>query len=181
MTPDDYLELERTSDVKHEFINGEVYAMAGGSAEHGALVLAVARALGNALDGKPCRTFSSDVRVRVESTASNFYPDVSVVCGKLATARDDEHAITNPVVLVEVLSDSTERNDRGPKAAHYRRLASLKEYVLVSQDERRVEVQRLNEHGTWELHFYGPGDAVELKSLEATFALDAVYANPLER
>lgn len=144
MTPDDYLELERTSDVKHELINGEVYAMAGGSAEHGALVLAVARALGNALEGKPCRTFSSDVRVRVEFTASNFYLDVSVVCGKLATARDDEHAITNPVVLVEVLSDSTERNDRGPKAAHYRRLPSLKEYVLVSQDERRVEVQRLN-------------------------------------
>lgn len=179
MTHAEYLAREATSDVKHEFIAGEVFAMAGGTVEHGATASAMITALSNALTGRPCRVLNSDVRVRVTSTASSFYPDVSVVCGTLETAPDDPHAVTNPVLLVEVLSNSTEADDRGAKAAHYRRLDSLREYVLVSQTERRVEVQRRNERGVWELHFFGPGEHVELTSLGARVSVDALYANPL--
>lgn len=179
LTYADYLARETSAEVKHDFVNGEVYAMAGGTPEHGALTAALTRAIGSALEGKPCRTFSSDVRVRVESTGGSFYPDLSVVCGKLETASDDPQAIANPLVLVEVLSDGTEAYDRGAKAGHYRRLSSLREYLLVSQTERRVEVQRLNDRGTWELHFFGPGERVELASLDVSFSLDSVYANPL--
>jgi len=174
-----YLEREAVSDVKHEFIAGELFAMAGGTVEHGALAAAFIAQLGAALGGKPCRTFTSDVRVLVSSTDASFYPDVSVVCGTLETVTADANAITNPVVLVEVLSDSTEGHDRGVKAAHYRRLPTLKEYVLVSQTERRVEVQRLNERGLWELHFFSAGQRIELTSLGVSLSLDAVYANPL--
>lgn len=179
LTYAEYLAREASAEVRHDFVNGEVYAMAGGTPEHGALTAAVTRLIGAALEGKPCRTYSSDVRVRVGSTGGTFYPDLSVVCGKLGTATDDPQAIANPIVLVEVLSEGTEAYDRGAKAGHYRRLPSLKEYVLVSQLEWRIEVQRLNERGTWELHFFGPGDRVELTSLGVSFTLDAVYANPL--
>lgn len=180
MTYAEYLAMEAASAVKHEFIDGDVFAMAGGTVEHGAMASAMITVLSNALGGKPCRVLNSDVRVRVKSTSASFYPDVSVVCGKLETAPEDPQAVTNPLVLVEVLSESTEAYDRGAKAAHYRRLDSLKEYVLVSQTERHVEVQRRNEHGIWELHFFGPGEHVELSSVGARLSVDALYANPLQ-
>ena len=179
LTYAEYLAREAGADLKHEFVNGDVYARAGGTREHGAITAALVRIIGAALQGKACRVFSSDVRVRVESTGGGFYPDLSVVCGKLETPSDDPQAIANPLVLVEVLSDGTEAYDRGAKAGHYRRLKSLREYVLASQSERRIEVQRLNEHGTWELHFFGPGEQVELSSCGISFALDPVYAYPL--
>ena len=179
MTYAEYLAAEAKSETRHAYVNGEVYAMAGGTIEHGALCVAIGAAITTALKGKPCRAFSADVRVRVESTGGTFYPDLSVVCGKVVAAREDEHAITNPIVLVEVLSEGTEAYDRGAKAGHYRRLASLREYVLVSQSDRKVEVQRLNARGTWELHFYGPGERVQLESLEVSFSVDELYANPL--
>lgn len=179
MTYAEYLAAEETATEKHDFINGEVYAMAGGTREHGALSLAVGAEIRAALAGKPIRAFSSDVRIRVESTGASFYPDVSVVRGQVVAAKEDDQSIANPLVLVEVLSESTEAYDRGAKAGHYRRIPSLREYVLISQNERRVEVQRLNEKGTWEFHFYGPGEHVELTSTGVRFSVDAVYANPL--
>ena len=179
MTYAEYLVAEAKSAVKHDYVNGEVYAMAGGTIEHGALGVAIGDEIRSALKGKPCRAFSSDVRVRVESTGGTFYPDLSVVCGKMASPAEDEHAISNPIVLVEVLSESTEAYDRGAKAGHYRRISSLREYVLVSQAERKVEVQRLTERGTWELFFFGPGERVQLDSLAVSFSVDDLYANPL--
>lgn len=174
-----YLALEGESQVKHEYVNGLVYAMSGGTPEHGALALEFARVLGNALTGRPCRLFSSDVRVRIEATSTSTYPDLSVVCGKLEMSPSDPDAITNPVVLVEVLSKTSEACDRGAKANHYRRITSLKEFVLVSQEEKRIEVQRLNAQGLWELRFFDAGEHVELASLNVRLAVDAVYANPL--
>ncbi len=179
MTLAEYLAHEKNAERKHEFVNGEAFARAGGSLEHAALAAAVAVQLTNALAGRPCRLFSSDVRVFVASTGSVFYPDVTVVSGRLEAAKEDPQALTNPLVLVEVLSEGTEAYDRGAKASHYRRLPSLREYVLVSQLEPRIEVQRLNAQGIWELHFFGAGQQVELTSLDARFPLDAVYANPL--
>ena len=131
MTYAEYLAAEAVSEVRHEYLNGEVWAMAGGTPEHAALAAAMIRELGASLRGKPCRPFSSDLRVHIPDAGLSTYPDVSVVCGQLETAPDDKDAVTNPIVLVEVLSESTEGYDRGAKAAHYRRIPSLREYVLV--------------------------------------------------
>ena len=179
MTYSEYLAAEAVAEVRHEFLNGEVWAMAGGTIEHGALAMALGRELGVALRGKPCRAFSSDVRVRIPETDLATYPDLSVVCGKLETAADDKDAITNPIVLVEVLSDSTEAYDRGAKWAHYRRIASLRDYVLVSQAERLIEVYRRTEGGRFELYEARAGETIELASIGARLDVNAVYANPL--
>ena len=140
MTYAEYVAFEQTAARKHEYVNGRVYAMAGGSPEHARLAVAMSAALTTALRGKPCAPFSSDLRVRNVVTGRSSYPDLTVVCGALAHASDDPDAATNPAVIVEVLSESTERDDRGDKWAHYQRIASLREYVLVSQGSRRIEV-----------------------------------------
>jgi Uma2 family endonuclease len=175
----EYLAAEAVSDVRHEFLNGEVWVMAGGTPEHAALAAAISRELGVGLRGKPCRTYSSDLRVRVVDTGLSTYPDVTVVCGQLATAADDPDAAVNPIVVVEVLSETTEGYDRGAKAAHYRRIPSLREYVLVSQAEPRIELHRRAETGRWELLEARPGESLELASLGIRIDVAAVYANPL--
>ena len=179
MTYAEYLTAEAVSEVRHEFLNGEVWAMAGGTPEHAALAAALIGELAAALRGKPCRVYTSDLRVRVLATGLSTYADVSVVCGSVEMAPEDPDAITNPVVVAEVLSDSTEAYDRGAKAAHYRRLASLQEYVLVSQAEPLIEVYRRTQAGRWELLEGRPGDLVELRSLGINLDVAAVYANPL--
>jgi Uma2 family endonuclease len=176
MTYAEYLAAEAVAEVRHEYLNGEVWAMAGGTPEHGALAVSMTLALGAALQGKPCRGYSSDVRVRIPDTGLSTYPDLSVVCGQLETAPDDKDAITNPIVVVEVLSDSTEAYDRGAKWAHYRRIPSLREYVLVSQAEPRIEVFRRIEAGRWELLEARPGETMELASLGVQLDVAAVYA-----
>jgi Uma2 family endonuclease len=175
----EYLEREARSEARHEFLGGDVYAMAGGTPEHGALAIAFASELRAALRGKPCRVFSSDVRVSVPATGLSTYPDLSVVCGRLETHPEDPNAVTNPIVLIEVLSDSTEAHDRGAKAAHYRKLTSLREYVMVSQHEPRIEIMRRSERGVWELHGAGAGESIELASLGVRLSVDAVYEDPL--
>lgn len=175
----EYLAAESASDIRHEFLDGKVFAMAGGTPEHAALAASVIRLLGNALLGRPCRVFTSDVRVRIPATGLSTYPDGSVVCGQLETDADDANAIVNPIVLVEVLSDTTEAYDRGAKAAHYRRIPSLQEYVLVSQSEPLIEVHRRNERGHFELFEARAGEHVELASLGVSLEVRAVYENPL--
>jgi Uma2 family endonuclease len=175
----EYVAAEHARDVRHEFLKGLVYAMAGGTPEHGALAAAVIREIGGALRGKPCRVYSSDVRVRVTETDLSTYPDASVVCGQLKTDPEDPDAILNPTVLVEVLSPSTEAHDRGAKWAHYRRIASLREYILVAQDERRIELYRRNEQGRWELYEARSGERVAVESLGIALEVDMVYENPL--
>jgi Uma2 family endonuclease len=180
MTYAEYLAAEAASATKHEYLRGEVYAMAGGTPEHAALAMAVGRDLGNQLRGQPCRVFSSDLRVRVEATDLSTYPDVTVVCGRLERSEVDQNAAVNPVLIVEVLSDSTEAYDRGEKFAHYRRLPSLKEYLLVSQKEPRLEVYRRNDAGHWVLFEARRGESLELASLPGVqLATDEVYRDPL--
>lgn len=179
MTYAEYLLAETAGELRHEYLDGDVWAMAGGTPEHGALALALAGEMREALRGKPCRLYSSDVRVRIQETGLSTYPDLTVVCGQLETAPDDADAVVNPIVLVEVLSDATEGYDRGAKAAHYRRIPSLREYVLVSQNEPRVEVYRRAESGRWELLEARPGESIELASLDIRLDVAAVYANPL--
>lgn len=181
----DYLTLEETSTTKHEWLDGTVYdlheqGMAGGTPDHAGLAAAVTILLGVQLRGKPCRAFSSDLKVRVSATGLTTYADVTIVCGKLETAAEDANAVTNPTLIVEVLSDSTEAYDRGEKFGHYRRIPSLREYVIVSQHERSIEVWRKNERGRWELaQEAGPGEDAALTSIGCTLPVDEVRANPL--
>jgi Uma2 family endonuclease len=137
---EEYLREEQKELQKHEWIDGEVYAMTGGSPEHARLQGRLIRLIGTARAGRPCEVFSADLRVRSRATNIATYPDITVVCGKLETDLEDGDAATNPTLIVEVLSPSTEAYDRGKKFAHYRRIASLREYVLVSQDSPIVEV-----------------------------------------
>jgi Uma2 family endonuclease len=178
MTYAEYLELERSSEIKHEYLRGEVFAMAGGTPEHARLAANVIRELGAALRGRPCAAFTSDARARIEATDRATYPDVTVVCGRLEHAPEDPDSITNPVVIVEVLSDATEADDRGEKFAHYRRLASLREYVLVSQRARRLEVYRRRDD-RWLLDEAGAGETLRLESIEVVLSVDEIYRDPL--
>ena len=173
----EYLELAERAEVRHEFIDGLVIAMAGGTIEHSRLVARMGYLLQQALEGKPCNVFSPDGRIRIEATNRSTYPDVSVVCGAVQRASDDPQGITNPVVLVEVLSDTTEKDDRGAQFAHYRRLPSLREYVLVAQDAPLVEVFR-KEGDLWVLREHGPGEELELASLGVVLSVDRLYADP---
>jgi Uma2 family endonuclease len=144
--------------------------------------MAVGAALTTALRDRRCRVLSSDVRVRAKATGLSTYPDVSVVCDKVEVEPEDEHGVLNPTLIVEVLSDATEAHDRGAKAAHYRRIPALREYVLVSQREPLIEVYRRNERNNWELVVEARrGERAELKACGDVIALDvdAIYRDPL--
>ncbi|MDQ3032478.1 MAG: Uma2 family endonuclease [Myxococcota bacterium] len=177
MTYAAYLELERSSATKHEYVNGRAYAMAGGTPEHARLQLRLGRALGPALDRRGCEGFSSDLRVRIVATGRSTYPDLSVVCGSVERAADDPDAATNPIVIAEILSESTEAEDRGSKWLHYQRIPSLRHYVLVSQRERRVEVYT-RDGTTWRYDSVDQG-GIALSAIEATLSLDELYRSAL--
>jgi Uma2 family endonuclease len=178
----EYLELEETSPVKHEFMDGHVWAMAGGTPEHAAIAVNVASILRGQLRGRPCRVFSSDLRVRVLATGLGTYPDVTVVCDALETDPDDPKAntVTNPRVVIEVLSPSTEDYDRGEKLANYKRVPSLREIVLVAHDTRRIEVWRRS-GDTWTLEVTNEAGAARIVTLDCTLELSDVYDDPLAR
>jgi Uma2 family endonuclease len=180
MTYSAYLAAEATADVKHEYLRGEVFAMAGGTPPHARLAAAVIGELRNALADRPCEVFTSDLRVRIEATDLSTYPDVTVVCGDFQHSDLDVNAATNPILIVEVLSESTEAYDRGEKFAHYRRLPSLREYLLVSSGEPRLESYARNAAGEWVLHEAGPGESLTLRSLDGVrLETDAIYRNRL--
>lgn len=173
----EYLERERRSEARHEYVNGEIVAMAGASARHNLIVANVIRTLGGALKGRPCLVLASDQRVLVASTRLYTYPDVSVVCGKPKFHPSDPETLENPQLLVEVLSDSTELYDRGAKFAHYQKLDSLTEYLLVSQAERRIEHYHRIESGQWLLTVTQGTATAALPGIGVALPLDEVYAN----
>jgi Uma2 family endonuclease len=175
MTFKEFVAFEEKSETRHEFENGEAFAMAGGTPEHAALVSAVHLAIGRQLAG-PCRAFVENLRVRTPSGKST-YPDVFVVCGPLQRDPEDDNTVNNPLLIVEVLSESAEAYDRGRKFAHYRSCPSFMEYVLVaSQGSPRIE--RFARRGElWTLaEDAGPGQAQRLGSIDVELDVDAVYA-----
>jgi Uma2 family endonuclease len=176
---EDYLALEAVSPVKHEFLEGHVWAMAGGTPEHAAIAVNVSTLLNVALRGRPCRVYSSDLRVRVMPTGLGTYPDVTVVCGQAEFDPQDSsrHTITNPLVVVEVLSPSTEDYDRGEKLEHYQQMPSLSQIVLVSHSERRVEVWE-RQAATWKRQVVTEGEA-RLEALGCSLPIGEVYRDPL--
>jgi Uma2 family endonuclease len=175
----EYVALERCSNVKHEFLDGTIYAMSGGTREHAAYAGNVIALLHAALRGRPCTVPTSDLRIRVLETGLETYPDVSVVCGKADMDADDPHALSNPIVLVEVTSPSTEEYDRGEKLQHYQRIASLREVVFVSHRERLVEVLRREADGSWSRHEARRGGATKLESIGCELPVDEVFRDPL--
>lgn len=176
MTFAEYLATEEAAPVKREWVNGEVFAMSGGTVLHGALAGEVYDALKSGLRGKLCRPFNSDVRVRVVETGLAAYPDVSVVCGPIERDLEDHEGIVNPSVLVEVLSPTTERWDRGGKWQHYRRIPSLRHHLFVEPERRRIEVFTRQDDGTWNLRDLGPGDRIDLPAIGLSLDLDALYS-----
>lgn len=173
-TYEEYLAYERDSAMKHEFFDGEILAMAGGSPRHSAIALRIGSALDAGL-GPGCTAFQSDLKIRVLATGRVTYPDASIVCGPLDRDPADHtgHTITNPLLLAEVLSPSTEEVDRSSKWHDYQLIPSLREYVLVSQNQPRVEVYRRQPSGSWEYFDVREG-IVELAS-GATLDLSAIY------
>lgn len=149
LSADDYLAWERGQPIRHEYFRGEVFAMAGGSVRHNALCSNVHAALNRELRARGCAVLTSDQRVASTERDRYVYPDISVVCGEVRTEPGTKDVLANPMILVEVLSSSTEQFDRGAKWDGYQRLESLTDYVLVSQAEPRVEHFRREEGGTW--------------------------------
>ena len=184
-TVEEYFELERTSQEKYEYHDGyivavgEAIAMAGGSVNHSLIVANVIRELGNRLKGRPCRVYDSNLRVRIPRKTLYFYPDATVICGPRATddASPVGETVTNPRVIVEVLSPGTELDDRGEKFARYREMETLQEYVLVAQREARVESFLRQPDGTWSLASTSrPAVTTRIRSLEIDLPLDEIYA-----
>lgn len=175
----EYLRLEASSPAKHEFLDGHVWAMAGGTPEHAAIAANLIGLLKALLRGRSCRVYTSDLRVRVTATTLGTYPDITVICGKLETDPEDAAGNTavNPKLIIEVLSPSTEEYDRSEKLSHYKKIAALEEVVLVAHEEQRLEIWR-REGRRWTLEVVKTGAAL-LRSIDAELDIAAVYENPL--
>jgi Uma2 family endonuclease len=171
----DYLALDEASNVRLEFYAGDIYAMAGGTPEHAALCLQLGAMLSVQLEGKPCRPYSSDLRIRALATGLATYADVAVVCGPLERDPENQNTVVNPTILFEVLSPSTESYDRGEKREHYQQMPSVREIVLVSQAQHRIEVYRRQADG-WSYQQAGPRESVALTSIGCTLEVDPLYA-----
>lgn len=171
----DYLALERSTDLRYEWVDGVAYAMAGGSPAHSLLCSRILVELARILGEGPCNAYTSDLKIRPRKIRFASYADVAVVCGEVETHEDDPNAILNPTVLVEVLSDSTESWDRTGKFKRYRKLETLRDYVLVSQHELSVEVYSRGASGVWELREAGEGESAALSAFPDGLDVDRVY------
>lgn len=176
-TPQEYYTLERKAPYKSDFYEGEVFAMSGGSARHSLISINIGREVGNRLKGKPCTAYESNLRLKVKATGLRTYPDISVYCGPLEFDQEDNapETATNPSVLFEVLSESTEAYDRGFKAENYRRIETLKAYILVSQDSPHVEIyERQGER--WVLNEErGLGASIAIPRIDVILPLGDIY------
>jgi Uma2 family endonuclease len=181
LSPEEYLEWEEKAEVRHEYIDGEVFAMSGSSDDHASIVLNCVLVLTPFVRGAGCRIYPQDVKAKVHDLARFYYPDLLVTCdprvgvASQSENREDKYVKRHYKLIVEVLSASTEAFDRGKKFEDYRRSDSLEEYVLVAQDRVAVDVFRRNGLGKWEFEGYGPGDAIELVSLGGKFAIEDLY------
>ena len=173
LTPQNYLDWEKKQSIKYEYIDGEVFAMTGGTIPHNDLAVNLTTALKNHLRGKGCKVSMADAKVGVSESGSFHYPDVMVTCDE----RDKRaiEVLYNPCLIVEVLSPSTEAKDRGKKFRNYRRISTLKEYVMISSEQKVIECYRLNEKGVWELYTFSEGDEVELKSVDFRCSIESIY------
>ncbi len=189
-TPAEYFALEAKAEYKSDYYDGEIFpcgevgpdgqliSMAGGSRRHSLICSNLIREVGNRLKGNPCRAFESNLRLSVASTGLRAYPDVSIYCGQSETDPSDPsgQTLTNPTVLFEVLSPTTEGYDRGTKTFHYRRIESLRALVMVKQDALQVEVQFRGQNGAWQIQDIAGADAVlSLPDIGVILPLAEIY------
>jgi Uma2 family endonuclease len=178
-TPQEYYVLERAAEYKSDYYQGEIFNMSGGTANHSLISMNVGREVGNLLKGKPCRAYESNLRLAILATGLRCYPDVSVYCGPLEFDPEDKSAetATNPTLVFEVLSKSTEGYDRGTKAENYRQIPSLRAYVLVSQRGPHVEIYERQTSGAWLLRDAdGLDAALTLPAIGVDLPLSEIYA-----
>ncbi len=176
VTPEEYLHREQSAEFRSEYFRGEMFAMAGASANHNLIVLNAGASLREQLRKKPCRVYPSDLKLRIEATGLYTYPDLSVVCGEPQLESTGGDVLLNPVVLVEVLSDSTEAYDRGKKFEHYRTIPSLKHYVLVAQDRHSIDCFSRKPDGSWVLtSCQSLVEKVELEAIDCQLTAAEVF------
>ena len=175
MTPTEFLAWEREQPTRHQYIRGEIFDMAGGSARHNRLSVRLSSALERGVENGPCGVYSSDQKIGVADDVF-VYPDVSVVCPPIELRPNTKDVMTNPSVVVEVLSKNTEAYDRGDKVRDYLALPSIKHVLLVSQTSPRIDMYRRNEDGTVAYETFGPGASITLTHPHATLSVDALYA-----
>lgn len=175
LTPEEYLTWERKQPFKNEYHNGQIIAMSGASRAHNSITVDVTIQLGNQLMNSGCEVFASEMRVRTSPTVSYFYPDIIVVCDEPSFEDDTFDTLLNPIVLIEVLSPSTAAFDRGEKFEYYKQLASLQEYILISQNSVRIEHYCRQETQWIHNTFQRPEDVLLLPSIECEVPLRAIY------
>jgi Uma2 family endonuclease len=177
LTPEEYLALERQAEIRSEYLDGDMVAMSGGTREHNLIVGNVVRELGIQLKNRPCEVYPSDMRVKVTATGLYTYPDVTVVCGEPEFEDPRRDTLMNPVLILDVLSPSTEAYDRGTKFAHYRKVHSLVEYLLVAQRECNIEQYVRQSSGPWlRSETRDLSGTLELHSIQCSIKLAEIYA-----
>ena len=175
-TPEEYLALEEKAEYKSEYYQGEIFAMAGGSYNHTVISVNLIIALGSAFASRRCIVFNSDMKVLVEANGLYTYPDISAVCGAPGFVANRTDVITNPILIIEVLSDSTSFYDRNNKFALYRALSSLEDYVLIDQKQVLVEYYRRTGSRSWSLETYESlEEVVKLEAVEVELSLSQIY------
>jgi Uma2 family endonuclease len=176
LSPEEYLALERQAEYKSEYFEGVVYAMSGASFKHNVIVANLVIELGQQLRGRPCRALPSGIKIRMPESRKFFYPEVSVVCGEPQFHDQRNDVLLNPILIIEVLSESTAAFDRGDKFQAYQQIESLKEYLLVSQDKSVVEHYVRQTREVWNYTaIVGLESSLYLPSIECTLRLEAVY------
>jgi Uma2 family endonuclease len=172
----EYLEMENAATEKHEYYKGEIFAMSGAGARHNIISVNMLIALGISLKEKNCRPYGSDMRIHIPEKTLFTYPDISIICGEVITAKEDENSATQPVVIIEILSPSTKNYDRGEKFMLYRAIPTLKEYILVDAESIHVEHYAINQEGLWQLKEYNkPAEEIRIESLAISLPLMEVY------
>jgi Uma2 family endonuclease len=175
-TIEEYLEMEEAATEKHEYYQGEIFAMSGPKFQHVKICANLQSYLGNKLRGKPCQPLGSDMRVHIKKNTLFAYPDISVVCGDPLFLNDDEWNLLNPTIIFEVLSPSTKNYDRGEKFRLYRDIPSLKEYVLIDPEAIIIEAYSINKQDLWQLKEYkNINDTLQLKSIQVSLELKEIY------
>jgi Uma2 family endonuclease len=174
--PEKYLEMERLSETRHEYAEGEIYAMAGGNRRHNGISANVIRLLGTGLLERDCTVYGSDMRIKIPAVEKYTYPDIVAVCGEETFEDEIEDTLLNPTLIVEVLSKSTEAYDRGAKFEYYQTIESFQEYILITQEPFRVEQFVRKESNVWTyFEFRKPDDVVKLNSIDCEISLRDIY------
>lgn len=175
-SPEDYLMFERTSEAKHEYIAGNIYAMSGGSARHNRIAGSTYASLYAQLRRRDCTVYLSDMRVKAVQIELYTYPDITIVCGNEQFEDAKEDTLVNPTIIIEVLSPSTEKYDRGKKFQHYRTILSLREYILIAQDSYHIERFLRQSDNTWVLsEATDPMGSIELTTIQAVLNVEEIY------